>query len=166
MLSSVLPDQVDTSSCRCRQAEPVEDLEVPDHLADQPPPVRLGTRRGSPRRKITLEPPGETPCAAAVGPRAHPFDDGEPLARMVRRGEIALYRPVGVDFADAVIALEDALAATVPDPDSRGEDRIQRVGTEALGRLLVVSYSWRGEDLRVISARQATPRERRQYEGS
>lgn len=72
----------------------------------------------------------------------------------------------GVDFADAVIALEDALAATMPDPDSSGEDRYITLGTDALGRLLVVSYTWRGEALRVISARQATPRERRQYEGS
>jgi hypothetical protein len=72
----------------------------------------------------------------------------------------------GVDFADAVIALEDALAATVSDPDSSGEDRYITMGTDALGRLLVVSYTWRGEILRIISARQATPREQRQYEGS
>ena len=72
----------------------------------------------------------------------------------------------GVDFADAVIALEDTLAATVPDPDSSGEDRYITMGTDALERLLVVSYTWRGETLRIISARQATPRERRQYEGS
>jgi uncharacterized DUF497 family protein len=28
----------------------------------------------------------------------------------------------GVDFADATIALEDSLAATIPDPNSRDED--------------------------------------------
>lgn len=40
------------------------------------------------------------------------------------------------------------------------------VGTDALGRILVVAYTWRGEKARLISARRATPTERRQYEGS
>ena len=50
----------------------------------------------------------------------------------------------GVDFADAVTALEDPLAATVEDPASSGEARYVTVGTDALGRLLVVVYTWRG----------------------
>jgi len=45
------------------------------------------------------------------------------------------------------------------------DDRFVTVGTDGLGRLLVVAYVWRGERLRVISARKATRRERRQYEG-
>src|SRR5438034_949706 len=45
------------------------------------------------------------------------------------------------------------------------DDRFVTVGTDGLGRLLVVVYVWRGERVRVISAREATRRERRQYEG-
>ena len=38
------------------------------------------------------------------------------------------------------------------------------LGTDALGRLLVVVYEWRDEDVRLISARRANRAERRQYE--
>jgi len=44
------------------------------------------------------------------------------------------------------------------------EARFVTVGTDFLGRLLVVAYAWRGENLRIISAREALPNERRQYE--
>jgi uncharacterized DUF497 family protein len=67
-----------------------------------------------------------------------------------------------VDFADAIIALDDALAITIREEIS-GEERYVTLGTDALGRLLVVVYTWRGDRIRVVSARKATPRERRQY---
>jgi hypothetical protein len=70
----------------------------------------------------------------------------------------------GVDFSDAVGALEDELALTVKDPYSQAEDRFITIGVDPLGRLLVVVYTWRGERIRLISARKATSRERRQYE--
>jgi uncharacterized DUF497 family protein len=70
----------------------------------------------------------------------------------------------GVDFADAATALEDPLAATIEDRHSSGESRHVSLGRDALGRLLVVVYTWRGETIRLISARQATSRERRHYE--
>jgi hypothetical protein len=38
------------------------------------------------------------------------------------------------------------------------------MGLDALGRILVVVYTWRGESVRLIPARKATPREYRQYE--
>jgi uncharacterized DUF497 family protein len=38
------------------------------------------------------------------------------------------------------------------------------MGLDALGRVLVVVYTWRGESARPFSARKATPRERRRYE--
>ncbi len=69
-----------------------------------------------------------------------------------------------VNFADAVGVFEDPLAITVPD-DRHEETRFVTIGTDFLGRLLVVVYTWRGSSLRVISARQAMPDERRQYEG-
>lgn len=69
----------------------------------------------------------------------------------------------GVDFADAVLVLEDDLAITVED---RGHDELRLVtlGTDPHGRILVVVYSWRGEAVRPISARKADRSERRQYE--
>ena len=70
-----------------------------------------------------------------------------------------------VDFADAVIALEDPLALTMPDPEYESEDRFLTIGSDPRGRVFVVAYTWRGEAIRIISARKATPRERRQYEG-
>ena len=58
----------------------------------------------------------------------------------------------------------DDQAVTIPEERS-GEERFVTIGMDALGRILVVVYTWRDERLRLISARKATPRERRQYEG-
>ncbi len=38
------------------------------------------------------------------------------------------------------------------------------LGMGAMGRLLVVVYTWRGENIRIISARRAEAHERKQYE--
>jgi uncharacterized DUF497 family protein len=72
-------------------------------------------------------------------------------------------RKHGVDFADAATVLEDEAALTMPD-DHPEEDRWVTLGMDALGRILVVVYTWRGEEPRLISARKATRAERRQYE--
>ena len=74
-------------------------------------------------------------------------------------------RKHGVDFADAVTALSDETALTTHE-NAEGEDRSVTVGMDALGRLLVVVYTWRGDEVRVISARRATRRERREYEAT
>ena len=71
-------------------------------------------------------------------------------------------RKHGIDFADAVAVLADDLATTVPDEDA-GEERFVTLGPDAMGRLLVVVYTWRCENIRVVSARRATRRERKQY---
>jgi uncharacterized protein len=71
----------------------------------------------------------------------------------------------GIHFADAVSALEDDSALTIRDPYSEEEERWITLGMDALGRLLVVVYVWRGEKVRLISARLAARHERRQYEG-
>jgi uncharacterized DUF497 family protein len=70
----------------------------------------------------------------------------------------------GVDLADAVSVLYDRLAITLPD-DHADEERFITVGSDALGRILVVAYTWRGERIRLISARKATRTERGVYEG-
>ena len=73
-------------------------------------------------------------------------------------------RKHGVDFADAETALRDEMAMTVADDDPM-EERFVTLGMDALGRLLVVVYEWREDDVRLISARKATRAERTQYEG-
>jgi uncharacterized DUF497 family protein len=70
----------------------------------------------------------------------------------------------GVDFADAVPVFEDDLALTLRDPDSQTEERFITMGHDPYGRLLVVVYTWRGEHIRLISARKATGAERRRFE--
>jgi uncharacterized DUF497 family protein len=73
-------------------------------------------------------------------------------------------RKHGVDFADAGTVLQDERAITIPDDASHEEDRFITLGRDALGRILVVVYTWRGNVARLISARRATRREQRQYE--
>lgn len=71
-------------------------------------------------------------------------------------------RKHGVDFADAVGVFEDPYALSRPDPFP-AEERVATLGRDLLDRLIVVVWTWRGEKIRLISARRATPRERRRY---
>jgi uncharacterized protein len=68
-----------------------------------------------------------------------------------------------VDFADATTVLDDDLAITIREHAS-GEERFVTLGMDALNRLLVVAYTWCVDNIRIISARNATARERHQYE--
>ena len=71
----------------------------------------------------------------------------------------------GVEFSEAMTVFADPLSLTVYDPmHSVEEDRYLTMGTSAAGRLLVVSHTDRGDVLRVISARNAMKRERKDYE--
>jgi uncharacterized DUF497 family protein len=70
----------------------------------------------------------------------------------------------GVEFADAVGVFDDPGAITIEDPDSEGEQRFLSLGLDLLGRLLVVAYTYRGDAIRVISARKATRKETSVYE--
>jgi hypothetical protein len=71
----------------------------------------------------------------------------------------------GIRFADAVLVLEDPYALTIVDEGSDpSEQRFVTMGADALGRVLVVAYAYRGEDIRLISARAAEPHERKEYE--
>ena len=67
----------------------------------------------------------------------------------------------GVDFADAATALHDDRALTIRDCGS-DEDRFVTLGMDALGRVLVVVFTYREDRIRLISARKAVPGERRQ----
>ncbi len=68
-----------------------------------------------------------------------------------------------IDFADAATVFEDERSVTVAD-EASDEERYATIGLDALGRVLVVTYTVRGERIRMISARRATRREREEYE--
>ena len=70
----------------------------------------------------------------------------------------------GVSFADAEGVLSDPLAITIEDPDAAGERRYIAIELGGAGELLVVVYTERNDDYRLISARPATKKERKQYE--
>ncbi len=82
-----------------------------------------------------------------------------------------------VSFAHAEQTLRDPLASTIEDPDAdadadgdadgearRGEARFVTLGTDSLGRVLVVVQTPRGEHTRLISARKASKGESEQYD--
>lgn len=71
----------------------------------------------------------------------------------------------GVAFHEAGTVLDDPLSTTFPDPaHSVDEQRYLTIGSSVSGRILVVAHTDRGEAVRLISARAATPTERRFYE--
>ena len=70
----------------------------------------------------------------------------------------------GVDFADTVGVFEDEWALTIKAQYLEDEQRFVTIGMDFLGRILVVVYTYRNDDIRLISSRRATKRERRRYE--
>ena len=71
----------------------------------------------------------------------------------------------GVSFEQALTVFGDPLARIFDDPDhSVSEQREIIVGHSTDGRLLVACFTERRRNVRIISARAATPRERRDYE--
>jgi len=62
------------------------------------------------------------------------------------------------------LALYDPYAMTLEEQVIEGEQRFVTVGSDALGRIVVVVYSYRADTIRLISAKKATPSQRRQYE--
>jgi uncharacterized DUF497 family protein len=74
-------------------------------------------------------------------------------------------RKHGISFEDAATVLYDPLAVTAPDPDhSKFEERFITIGHTSKGMLIVMSHTDRGDTTRIISARRATRKERRNYE--
>jgi uncharacterized protein len=71
----------------------------------------------------------------------------------------------GLSFEEASTAFGDPLSITIDDPDhSEDEERQLLLGMTHTGRLVVVVHTDRDDAIRLISARLATPRERRSYE--
>ena len=74
-------------------------------------------------------------------------------------------RKHGVSFAEASTAFADPLAALFPDPDHSDEEvREILIGYSERHRLLIVSFTERGENVRIVSARVATALERKNHE--
>ncbi|HEY9085988.1 MAG TPA: BrnT family toxin [Candidatus Tyrphobacter sp.] len=71
----------------------------------------------------------------------------------------------GIAFADAATVLDDPMALTIEDRRF-SEQRFVTVGRDLLGRTLVVVYGYPegAEDIRIISARRASPSETEEYE--
>jgi len=67
-----------------------------------------------------------------------------------------------IDFADAATVFDDSNAVTIDDPD-HNEERFVTIGMDTYGRILVVVYTWRGDVIRIISARKAVKHEQKQY---
>jgi hypothetical protein len=73
----------------------------------------------------------------------------------------------GVSFEEATTVFGDPLSLTIPDPaHSQIEDRFIILGRSHRHRLLVVVHTERGDNIRIISARPASRRERKHYEES
>ncbi len=71
----------------------------------------------------------------------------------------------GVSFEEASAVFSDPLARTIQDPlHSEEEDRFVNLGESQSRRLLVVVFTERGDKIRIISARVATRRERKDHE--
>jgi uncharacterized protein len=73
-------------------------------------------------------------------------------------------RKHGIRFSDVEPVLYDPYAITIEDSSSMEERRFVTLGRDGLGRTLVMVYTHRADDIRVISARKATRSEVRTYE--
>ena len=73
-------------------------------------------------------------------------------------------RKHGVSLAEGDGVLLDPLALTVEDTANEGEQRWQTIGSNSFGEVMIVVWTHRGQDIRVISVRRPEPQERRDYE--
>lgn len=71
----------------------------------------------------------------------------------------------GISFEEASTIFGDPLSLTIPDPlHSEHEERLVTIGLSIKFRILVVIHTERGDNIRIISARAATKREKQNYE--
>lgn len=71
----------------------------------------------------------------------------------------------GVSFEEASTVFGDPLVDIQPDfTHSVEEERFSAIGRSSEGRLLVVIFTEKTDAMRLITAREPTPKERRHYE--
>jgi len=74
-------------------------------------------------------------------------------------------RKHGVSFEEAASTFADPASLTIDDPlHSENEDRFVILGISVRRRLLVTAFTERGDRIRIVSSRRATPNEQAQYE--
>ncbi|GMT50026.1 MAG: hypothetical protein IEMM0008_1565 [bacterium] len=70
-----------------------------------------------------------------------------------------------VAFEEATTLFDDSLSITIEDPmHSSGEERFITIGLSYMNRLLVIAHCDREDQIRIISARLTTSKERKVYE--
>ena len=69
-----------------------------------------------------------------------------------------------IRFETAALVFDDPRALSQTDQFCDDEERWVTIGMDSLARILVVAFTWREDRIRLISARLATPKERKQYE--
>lgn len=73
----------------------------------------------------------------------------------------------GISFEEASTVFQDTLSLTIDDPlHSTGEERMVQIGISYKNRLLVVVHTERKNNIRIISARKAANKERKNYESN
>jgi uncharacterized protein len=78
--------------------------------------------------------------------------------------ECRKFQEHGVSLAEGDGVLSDPLAVTIEDESAEGEQRLVTLGANTFGSLMVVVWTPRDDDVRIISVRKPTPKERRSYE--
>jgi uncharacterized DUF497 family protein len=77
---------------------------------------------------------------------------------------VASFQKHRIRFSDAEMVLYDPFAMTLEEQVVASEQRFVTVGSDAVGRIIAVVYSYSTDSIRLISARKATLTERKQYE--
>ena len=73
----------------------------------------------------------------------------------------------GISFDEACTAFKDPLSKTILDPlHSDSEERYILMGLSFRGQLLIISHTEKKSNIRIISARNATKKERKYYENN
>ncbi len=73
-------------------------------------------------------------------------------------------RKHGVRFSEVEQVFYDPHAITIEDDSAQMEERFVTIGLDGFGQVLTVVYTYRGDDVRLISARHATSNEVKYYE--
>ena len=76
----------------------------------------------------------------------------------------ANFRKHRIRFSDTETVLFDPMTLTIENQIIDQEQRFLSVGSDAVGRILVIVYTYHGDTIRLISARKATSKERKYYE--